>query len=79
MSIFDSFFSNRENKRVSELEKRVSDLEKALFEATVMLKQLAHLSLQTGQELENLAGYVKRKEGKPSTVITPKKTDDYFN
>jgi len=79
LSIFDSFFGNRESKRVMELEKRVSDLESELIKATLVLKQLAELSLQTGKELENLSEYIRRKEAKVPIINTPKKPDDFYN
>jgi phage shock protein A len=77
---FDVFFKKREDDRVKQLERRVEDLEKALVDLSSNFRKLASLSLKTGEELENLANYIKRNE-KNASIHVPsiKKSDDFYN
>jgi hypothetical protein len=77
---FDVFFKKREDDRVRQLERRVEDLEKTLIDLTSNFRKLASLSLKTGEELENLANYIKRNEKNVSVHFpTTKKPDDFYN
>jgi len=80
MSVFSFLFGKSDKKKIEVLEKRVLDLENALLEVTMNFKKLASLSLRTGEELENLAEYVKLREHKgTSRNVSLKKTDDFYN
>jgi len=80
MFIFDVFFRKREDERVKQLEKRVQDLETVVLEMSANFRKLASLSLRTGEELDNLANYIKRRESGVTLSVTPvKKSDDFYN
>ena len=80
MFMFGKLFGKSKDKRVSELEEKVDSLEKLLYEISLNMKQLAYLSLRTGQELEALSEYVKLRDSQSiTTKDQSKKPDDFYN
>ena len=80
MFMFGKLFGKSKDKRISELEEKVDSLEKLLYEISLNMKQLAYLSLRTGQELEALSEYVKLRDAQCVTMKDQsKKPDDFYN